>query len=89
MAMDEFQRGAEAAMILDHPLVKEALKGFRLGLDAQRAKAGIRDQELHTRLIMLEQCFNAFEQAFKTTIETGKLAHIKLQQDSKFRVFQR
>lgn len=76
-------------MILGHPLVRETLDGFRKGLEAQRAKCPIKDTELHTKLIMLEQVFNAFEHGFKTTMETGQLAEIKLQQDSKLRIFQR
>lgn len=87
--MDEIKRGAEAKMILDHPLIREVLDGFRRGLEAQRAKCPIKDGELHTKLIMLEQVFNAFEHGFKTTMETGKLAEIKLQQDSRPRFFQR
>ena len=87
--MDEVKRGAEARMILDHPLVQEVLTGFRKGLEAQRSKCPIKDAELHTKLIMLEQVFNAFEHGFKTSMETGKLAEIKLQQESRLRLFQR
>ena len=39
--MDEIKRGAEARMILDHELVREAFASFREQLAAQRQEHGV------------------------------------------------
>lgn len=75
-------------MVIEHPLVREAFDAFRENLAAQRRRAPVKDGELHTRLIMLEQVANAFESWFKTAIETGKMAEIKMR-EPKLRIFQR
>ena len=86
--MDEIKRGAEARMILDHELVREAFASFREQLAAQRQRVGIKDTEMHTRLILTEQCANAFELWFRQVIDTGKMADIALRKP-RIPIFQR
>lgn len=75
--VDEIKRGAEARMVLDHPLVREAFESFYESLAQQRQRAPVKDGELHTRLIMLEQCAHTFERWFRTHIETGEMAKVQ------------
>lgn len=86
--MDEIKRGAEARMILDHELVREAFASFREQLAQQRQRVGIKDTEMHTRLILTEQCANAFESWFRQVIDTGKMADIALRKP-RLPIFQR
>ena len=86
--MDEIKRGAEAKMILDHELVRQAFTSFREQLAAQRQRVGVKDTEMHTRLIMLEQCANAFESWFRQSIDTGKMAEIAVRKP-RLTIFQR
>lgn len=86
--MDEVRRGAEARMILDHELVREAFASFREQLAVQRQRVGIKDTEMHTRLILTEQCANAFESWFRQVIDTGKMADIALRKP-RIPIFQR
>lgn len=86
--MDEIRRGAEARMILDHELVREAFASFREQLAAQRQRVGIKDTEMHTRLIMAEQSINSFESWFRQVIDTGKMADIALRKP-RLPIFQR
>lgn len=76
--MDEIRRGAEARMILDHELVREAFALIRERLTQERGRVGIKDTDMHTRLILTEQCANTFESRFKQIIETGKMADLAL-----------
>lgn len=85
---DEIRRGGEAQFLLNHPLLREFLSHVRSTLATERAKASIRDTELHTKLVMWEQTANAFERAMLQTIETGQLAKIQIEKPS-FAVFRR
>lgn len=86
--VDEIKRGAEARMVLDHPLVREAFESFYESLARQRQKAPVKDGELHTRLIMLEQCAHTFEAWFRAHIETGEMAKVSARLP-KTRIFSR
>ncbi len=81
----EAVRGAQARELLEHPLLREFLGHVRSSLERERAKCGIRDTELHTRLILWEQCANAFERAMRQTIETGEIAKLQIAQRGMFR----
>lgn len=87
--MDEIKRGGEAKLVLDHPLLKEAVDGVRKSLESQRNRASAKDTELHTKLILTEQCLNALEHALRSMITTGEMAQVKLKQSAMERIFQR
>lgn len=86
--MDEIRRAAEARMILDHELVREALASLREGIESQRLRAPVKDTDLHTRLIMLEQVAHGFEAWFRRAIESGEMAEVRLR-EPKFAMFRR
>ncbi|MHB1798554.1 MAG: hypothetical protein ACYCUI_09660 [Vulcanimicrobiaceae bacterium] len=81
-AQDEIRRAGEAQFLLNHPLLREFLSHIRTTLASERAKASIRDTELHTRLVMWEQTANAFERAMLQTIETGEMAKVQIAKPS-------
>lgn len=87
-AHDEIRRAGEAQFLLNHPLLREFLGHVRTTLANERAKASIRDTELHTKLVMWEQTANAFERAMLQTIETGEMAKVQIAKPS-FAVFRR
>ena len=87
-AHEEIRRGGEAQFLLNHPLLREFLSHVRTTLAAERAKASIRDADLHTKLVMWEQTANAFERAMLQTIETGEMAKVQIS-SPKFAVFRR
>ena len=86
--MDEIKRGAEARMILDHELVREAFALIHERLAQERRRVGVKDTEMHTLLILTEQCANTFESRFKQIIETGKMADFALRKP-RLPIFQR
>ena len=70
----EKQRGEQAAYILEHPLVREALNAMRDSLAQQRQVVKLSDTEGHTRLIIAEQVAIQFESYLKAMIQTGRAA---------------
>ena len=70
----EKQRGEQAAYILEHPLVREALNAMRDSLAAQRQVVKLSDTGGHTRLIIAEQVAIQFENYLKAMIQTGRAA---------------
>jgi len=77
---DEAIRGREAQQFLDSSLfvqVKEHIEGQ---LAAQRRKAGIKDTDLHTRLIITEQVWGSFQNFFTRLAQSGKIADIEIEE---------
>lgn len=84
----ELAEGQDAADLLDSRGWQRARAAFLSGLEAQRRKAPIKDVELHTKLVLLEQCFLALEGWLENCRTTGKMAAYQLDQDRKRKEFQ-
>lgn len=88
MELEQEQRkGGDASFILNHDIFKEAWKAFEDSLRAQRIKVGIKDTDMHTKLIMAEQTLNVVKKYIEDVMNTGKLADVQLQTKSRFKVF--
>ena len=85
----EIIRGRDADFILHHAIFKEAWAAAKQSLESQRLKVGLRDTDMHTRLIMAEQILITVQHYFENVIQTGKMADIQLgNKASRFRLFQ-
>lgn len=80
----ERTRGNDAAYILNHAIFKEAWKAASESLERQRLKIGLRDTDMHTRLIMAEQILSTLKHYFEDVINTGKMAEVQLEKPSRF-----
>lgn len=74
---NEIQRGREAELLMAHPMLKEALAKIAQTAHGELLKADVNNSERLKTLTMYIQVVNSFEKLLKTTMETGKLAHIQ------------
>lgn len=83
----EIQRAGEAEQIINAPLFVEA-KGFVLAqlADARRI-VPMTATDMHTRLILAEQLAGYFFDYFKQISDTGKMARMKLEEQSRAKQF--
>lgn len=77
MTIQEVSRGAQAAELLDNPLLAEALAAFELEIIEQWKNSPARDQDGRERLWNMLQANRKFQQVLTTHIETGKLASVR------------
>ncbi len=80
---DEIVRGGEAARLLDSTIFQEAAQSVRDGLMAQMAKVPMKDSEMHTRLILSLQLWDALEKHLKGIATTGKIVQFQVEQEAK------
>lgn len=80
MSTQEISRGAQAAELLENPLLAEALSAFETELVEQWKNSPARDQEGRERLWNLLQANRKFQQTLQTHIETGQLASLSQRQ---------
>lgn len=74
----EIRRAADARLILDHDIYKDAWTAAERALAAQRRKVALKDTEMHTRLIMAEQVLDSVRRYIEDVVNTGRLADIQL-----------
>lgn len=74
-------RAGEARQILDAPIFQAARKQLEDQLAQVRRAAPIRDTDLHTRLILMEQLAANFFDYFEQIAQTGRMAEIQLRQE--------
>lgn len=84
----EVIRAGQAHELLNAPLFKEAKTMIEDSLAQQRRKAGIRDVEMHTKLILTEQLWRNLEDYFLQIAETGKLAQFEIARKKRRFAFQ-
>lgn len=82
---EEIRRAREAEGLLNAPLFLEARRGLDMQLAALRREVPIHATEMHSRLILMEQLSQRFFSFFEQTVQTGKMARIKLQDDERRR----
>lgn len=81
MAMDlqtEIQRAGEARQILDSPLFQAAKAAIEERLLQARRAVPIKDTDMHTRLILMDQLWGSLLDYFEQIALSGKMADIQL-----------
>ncbi len=67
----------EAARIYNHYLVKEFFEAYRSRIVEAWVSTQLKDTEERERLYNLSVALNAFEEHFKTYIESGRLSALR------------
>lgn len=81
MADDEIIRAGHAREVLDSAIFKEAAQAVRSGIDAHMLRVPLADQTMHTRLILLRQCWDQLERYIDQVRQTGEIKAFELQQE--------
>ncbi|HTO43138.1 MAG TPA: hypothetical protein VML56_03605 [Burkholderiales bacterium] len=76
----ELRRAGDARQILDAPLFQEAKRDIEDQLRELRRVVPIRDTEMHTRLILMEQLWRNLLGHFEQLAETGRMADLQLEE---------
>lgn len=84
---EEVVRAGEAARVLDSRIFREAKDRILSGIQAQMRTVPLADQTMHTRLILLLQCWQSIEGYLEQVKETGKLAEFQIEEERKRRRF--
>ena len=77
---DEITRAQDVKMILDNPIYKDAWRLVHDGIISAMNQSAMADQVTHSRLVMALQIANKVQKSFETTLETGKLAKMQLEE---------
>lgn len=77
----ETHRAGEARQILDSAMFQAARAHLEEQLAAARQAVPIRDTDMHTRLILMEQMFKNLIGYFEQIAQTGRMAEIQLRQE--------
>lgn len=82
----ELSRAREATRWLEDAFFKAAREDVYAQLKAARSAAPLAATELHSKLILMEQCADRFFGYFDQLAQTGKFAKLELDaQESRFR----
>lgn len=82
---EELRRAGEATQMLQSPVFVMARKDLEERIAMARRSVPIRDTEMHTRLILMEQLAENFFAYFDQLAQTGKLAQLRLDEEAKRR----
>lgn len=82
---EEIRRGAEADMILNHPLFKEALQHIDTTLAYRRDQVPPTAKDMHTALILAEQMWNQIKKYIQEVADSGKLGRLSLERERTLR----
>lgn len=74
----EAQRGANARLVLDNPVFKDAMKAMQDQIVQQWGECPVRDVEGQKLLLQLHKLSRKFETTLTGLVETGKLAQFDL-----------
>lgn len=75
---EELRRGGEARQMIDSVIFQQARADLEGQLAGLRRAVPIRDQEMHTRLILMEQLSGQFFAYFEQLAQTGRMAEMHL-----------
>lgn len=79
----EIIRAGQAHELLNSPLFKDAKAMIEDSLAQQRRKVGIRDDDMHTRLILTEQLWMNLQDFFLQIAQTGQLAQFEIERQKR------
>jgi len=77
-ADEELRRAGEARQMIEQRIFQEARKSIESQLEQARRSVPIRDVDMHTRLILMEQLWHNFVGYFEQIAQTGKLAELEI-----------
>lgn len=78
----ESSRGIRAKELLSEPLIRETLDGMKANVLGAFERMTTYDEAKLKELWLTNRVIGAFEKSLQTTIETGKLADIQIQNES-------
>lgn len=78
-------RAAEVKQLLSNKYFNEAFDAAEKSILVQMDEVTLRDQDMHTRLIMAKKVLNGIRRYMNQIVETGKLAELQLREPNKFR----
>ena len=81
----EVIRAGEARQILEAPIFVAARKNLEEQLASLRRASPIRDTDMHTRLVLMEQLMGSFFAYFEQLAQTGRMAEMQLRQEEEKR----
>ena len=79
---NEARRGDEAALVLDTPVIQEALQAIREEIISQWSETPARDSEAREWIWRHYKVVEKFEGILKGYIETGKMAKLRMEEKS-------
>jgi hypothetical protein len=85
--MDEITRGKDAARILNEPLYQEAFSMVRDGIVKAMTQSAMGDEKTHNRQVIALQVLEMVKRHLQTTMETGQMAEIQVQDKKGLRKF--
>lgn len=88
-ASDEIQRGIQAQSILDSEIYQESVSAVRQAIISQWEQCPIRDQEGQHELKLMLKLLGDLQANLKTVMETGKLAKVQIERETKLKSFKR
>ena len=77
---EEIRRAGEARQVLDAPMFVAARKDIEAQLAQLRRTVPIRETEMHTRLILMEQLWSNLLGYFEQIAQTGKMAELQIEE---------
>lgn len=81
---EEIKRAEEAKLVLENPLFKGAIQEVRQGIVDSLANSPMGDEKTHNRLAIALQIVNQIEKTLAQHVQTGVLAQIQIEDQSKF-----
>ena len=88
---DEVRKGGDARQVLDSAIFLEARRRVLEGIERQMCAVPLADGTMHTRLIVMRQCWDALEKYLEQIKQTGEIAEFQLQQQEerkkRFQIF--
>lgn len=82
---DEIKRGGDAASVLDSSVFLAARKHVLEGIERQMRAVPMANQEMHSRLILTLQCWDALEKYLEQIKQTGEIAQFTITQEEERR----
>lgn len=77
---DEVRQGGDARQVLESTIFIEAREHVREKIDRLMRQVPVADQTMHTRLILMLQCWDTLERYFEQIKQTGEIAELQLQE---------
>lgn len=82
---EEIIRGGNAAQVLDSSVFLAARKHVLEGIEKQMRAVPMANQEMHSRLILTLQCWDALEKYLEQIKQTGEIAQFQVKQEEERR----
>lgn len=86
---EEVQRGAQARSIIEGTIYQESVEAVRSAIISQWEQCPVRDHEGQHELKLMLKLLNDLTANIRTVMETGKLAEIHIEKESRLRQIKR